>query len=228
MHIGLIGGIGPAATEFYYRGLVKAHKAANRRMNLTIAHADTIEMVRNMENNEAQVQAAIFSDYVVQLKAGGAEAVAVTSLGGHFCIQELEVISQLPIINAIPVLDAHFASMGVKRIGLLGTRAVMSTKLYGGVSSVDVIVPLPEDIETVHTEYITMATSGFATDQQREYFDVAGRKLCQDLGADVVVLAGTDLFLAFGEEDHGYPIIDSAQIHIDAITRASLEGLAIV
>ncbi len=25
MHIGLIGGIGPAATDYYYRGLIKRH-----------------------------------------------------------------------------------------------------------------------------------------------------------------------------------------------------------
>jgi aspartate racemase len=35
MHIGLIGGIGPAATEFYYRHLVRAHASAGRWMELT-------------------------------------------------------------------------------------------------------------------------------------------------------------------------------------------------
>jgi aspartate racemase len=38
MHIGLIGGIGPAATEFYYRNLVRAHVAANCVLDLTIVH----------------------------------------------------------------------------------------------------------------------------------------------------------------------------------------------
>jgi hypothetical protein len=37
--------------------------------------------------------------------AVGAEAVAVTSMGGHFCIRELEAISPLPILNAIPAVD---------------------------------------------------------------------------------------------------------------------------
>ena len=46
MHIGLIGGIGPAATEFYYRNLVRAHAAANRAMELTIVHADMRDLFR--------------------------------------------------------------------------------------------------------------------------------------------------------------------------------------
>ena len=40
MHIGLIGGIGPAATDFYYRGLIDRHRAAGIPLECTIAHAD--------------------------------------------------------------------------------------------------------------------------------------------------------------------------------------------
>lgn len=225
MHIGLIGGIGPAATEYYYRGLVKAHNIANRKMKLTIAHADTFEMVSNMEKNKTQTQAKIFADHVRQLSAGGAEAVAVTSLGGHFCIEELESITTLPIINAIPALNSHLATEGISKVALLGTQAVMSTKLYGGISSADVITPPTKEAEIVHRQYIAMATSGMATDEQRAFFHEAGRKLCQEQGADAVALAGTDLFLAFGEADHGYPLIDCAKVHIDAITHVSIKGL---
>ena len=47
MHIGLIGGIGPSATEFYYRGPCDAFDATNKVMNLTIVHVDNHEIVRN-------------------------------------------------------------------------------------------------------------------------------------------------------------------------------------
>ncbi|MBM4442052.1 MAG: hypothetical protein FJ027_16675 [Candidatus Rokubacteria bacterium] len=35
MHLGLIGGIGPAATLFYYRHLARAHAVAGRPLDLT-------------------------------------------------------------------------------------------------------------------------------------------------------------------------------------------------
>jgi aspartate/glutamate racemase len=44
MHIGLIGGIGPAATEFYCLALVKLYAQAERRLELTIANADAREL----------------------------------------------------------------------------------------------------------------------------------------------------------------------------------------
>jgi aspartate racemase len=220
MHIGLIGGIGPAATEFYYRALIRSHAAAGHRLDLTIAHADVQEMVRNMDAGQPAAQAAVFARYIDQLKAAGCDVAALTSMGGHFCIRELEKLSSLPLINAIPEMDRHFASLGVRCVGVLGSRAVMESKLYG-VSSVEVIAPSPDELPTAHATYVAMAMAGAATDQQRQYFELAGRKLLQ-AGAEVVVLGGTDLFLAFEGRAPDYPIVDSALVHAEAITRVSL------
>ena len=49
MQISLIGGIGPAATGFYYRALVRFYASANRRLQLTIANADAMEIVSHLE-----------------------------------------------------------------------------------------------------------------------------------------------------------------------------------
>src|SRR5499426_1778972 len=103
MHIGLIGGIGPAATEFYYRNLVRAHDAAGRAMELTIVHAEVRDLIRNMNDGAPDKQAEIFLRLTRRLQAAGAEAVAVTSIAGHFCVRKLEALSPLPVINAIPV-----------------------------------------------------------------------------------------------------------------------------
>src|SRR5690554_5554321 len=102
MHIGLIGGIGPAATDFYYRGLIERHVAAGVPLDLTIAHADVREMSRNLANRDPEAQAAVFARLLDCLKGAGAEAAAVTSMGGHFCINELRAMSPLPLIEAMP------------------------------------------------------------------------------------------------------------------------------
>jgi len=222
MHLGLIGGIGPAATEFYYRGLVKAHAAAGKTMDLTIVHADTPTLLNNLALGAAKTQAEIFLGFVERLQAAGADVAVVTSLAGHFCIKELEQISPLPIINAIPALDSYFAQQNITNVGLLGTRSVMESRLYGGISSVKIVMPAGRDLDATHDNYVAMATSGQATDQQREFFLSQGQKMCQEQGADAIALAGTDLFLAFDGSDCDYPVIDCAQVHIDALMSASL------
>jgi aspartate racemase len=223
MHVGLIGGIGPAATEFYYRGLVRAFAAENRKLDLTIVNAEVRDMTRNMDAGNAQGQAELFAELTGRLKAAGAKAAAVTSMGGHFCIAELKAISPLPLINAIPALDAQFGRMGVKRIGILGSGAVMRSKFYGGVTSVDIVAPQGAELDEVHRRYVAMATAAVATDDDRSFFLEAGRKLVAGQGADVVVLSGTDLFLAFDGASPGYRVADAAEIHIGAIVRAAMQ-----
>ena len=88
MHIGLIGGIGPAATEHYYRGLIDRYAASGGSPDLTIVQADVRDLVRNLANQDAKRQADIFARLVERLVAAGADAAAVTSMGGHFCIRE--------------------------------------------------------------------------------------------------------------------------------------------
>ena len=60
MHIGLIGGIGPAATDLYYRGLVDAMKALKADLEMTIVHADAPTLVRHFEARQPDAQAAIY------------------------------------------------------------------------------------------------------------------------------------------------------------------------
>ena len=59
MHIGLIGGIGPAATDFYYRRLISTFASKKAALELTIVHADTPTLLGNLANNDAATQVAI-------------------------------------------------------------------------------------------------------------------------------------------------------------------------
>ena len=141
MHIGLIGGIGLAATEYYYRGLVERHARSNTALELTIVHADVRELAKNLATGAAQRQAEVFLHLVRRLAAAGAELAAITSMGGHFCVEELKRISPLPILDAIPEVDAEIRRKNLKRVGILGTQTVMETALYGGIFSAQVVRP---------------------------------------------------------------------------------------
>jgi aspartate racemase len=222
MHIGLIGGIGPAATEHYYRLLVRAHVAAARPLDLTIANAEVADLGRNMAATAPDAQAAIFARLVHRLQAAGATAAAVTSVGGHFCAEQLRALSPLPLISIIPALAAEVARRGLRRVGLLGTRVAMQSRIYGGLSAVEVVVPEGADFDATHEAYVAMAQAAACTDRERDVMFSMGRALVQRHGAEVVILAGTDLFLAFEGRDCGFPTLDSAAVHVDALTRTSL------
>lgn len=224
MHIGLIGGIGPAATEFYYRGLTDRHAQSGTPLELTIANAEVRDLSQNLANKDGPKQAAIFAALIARLKAAGADIAAVTSMGGHFCIDELLQISPLPILNGVPEVDAAVRRGKFKTVGIIGTRMVMETRLYGAMSSATVVVPSGAELEEVHGNYVAMATAGRVTDAQRRLFFAAGERLCRERGAEIVLLGGTDLFLAFHGCDAGFPVFDCADVHVEAIYQASLRA----
>ena len=223
MHIGLIGGIGPAATEFYYRHLARAHAAAGRPMELTIANAEVNDLARNMADDAPERQAAIFARLTERLKRAGAEAVAITSIGGHFCAKHFEPLAVLPILSIIPALNAEFANRGLRRIGMLGTRVAMASRIYGAITTAEMLVPEGDDFEATHEAYVGLAIAGEATEAQRDVLFRIGRDLCRKQGAEAVLLAGTDLFVAFEGRDCGFPTIDGAMVHVQAIARASMQ-----
>ena len=224
MHMGLIGGIGPAATDFYHRGLIERHAASGIPLDLTIAYADVRVMSRNLNDRRPDRQAEIFATLVHRLKAAGAKAAAITSMGGHFCVEELEAISPLPIVNGLPAVDAAIVRGTFRTVGIIGTRTVMDSKLYGRISSADVVTPQGEERDRVHQDYVEMATVGHVDDRQRRTFFEAGRRLCQEQGAEAVLLGGTDLFLAFAGQDCGFPVIDCADLHVDALYARSSQA----
>src|ERR1044072_8391924 len=208
MHIGLIGGIGPAATDFYHRGLIERHHAADIPLELTIAYADVRTMSRNLNEKRPDRQAEIFARLVGRLKGAGAEAAGGTSMGGRF------------FINGLDPVDEAINQRKLGKVGIIGTRVVMASKLYGKITKAEVIAPEGEEFERVQQCYGDMASIGRVTDEQRRTFFEAGRRLA-GRGAEAVLLGGTDLFLAFTGHDCGFPIIDCADVHIDAIYKKS-------
>lgn len=221
MHVGLIGGIGPAATEFYYRHITRVHAREARPLELTMVHAQIADLARNFTSGAREAQAVIFAALARRLQAAGADLVAVTSVAGHFCRHEFEAISPLPVVSIVPAVRAALEARGCRRIGLLGTGVAMTTRVYGELEGFEVLVPSGEDFALVDREYVAMATAAEATDHHRDVFFGAGRELCRR-GADTVLLAGTDLFLAFEGHECGFPTVDCARAHVEAITARSL------
>ena len=221
MHIGLIGGIGPAAASYYYRKLGSAFAQAGIPLELTLAHTDLSLLVENLRAGNAKAQAREFTRLGKRLKAAGAEAIAITSIAAHFCARELGSITPLPIIDGIAAVHDAVARKRLPRVGLLGAAATMESHLFGALPPEALVLPDPLQRREVHDETLATATRGFATEESQHRLQTIGQALC-DKGAEAVVLGGTDLFLAF-DGNAGYPTISAADAHIDAIFRAAVD-----
>lgn len=221
MHIGLIGGIGPAATDLYYRNLVRSSAARGIALEMTIAHADAPTLVSNFNTKDHDAQAAIYRRLTERLATAGAGCVAVTSIGGHFCIDAFKAVSPLPVIDMLDSVPRRLAELGHRRVGILGTNTVMETGMYGRLDAFEVVPPPPARLQEVHDAYLAVAIPGKCTPDQRALFFEMGRGMVADHGAEVVLLAGTDLFLAFDDHECGFDVLDCALMHVEDIVDAA-------
>lgn len=214
MRIGLITGLGPAATVAYYQRLTQVVAERGCRLDLIMIEANIREVLANNLAGRAQEQAAIFADLLHRLHAAGAEMASITAIGPHFCWNETLALSPLPLVSAIAPLDAYCRDHGYGRVGLLGTARAMQTRLFGQMAQTEVLVP--DTLELAGKAYQDMAVAGRCDAATRRLLFRTGAALMAR-GAEAVALAGTDLLLAFDGRDPGFPVIDALAIHADLL-----------
>lgn len=72
MHIGLVGGIGVAASVVYYQRLAAAMEAKGAKLRMTLSHGDIHTLIKNNLADIRAPQARIFADQIAELKSAGA------------------------------------------------------------------------------------------------------------------------------------------------------------
>jgi aspartate racemase len=132
-------------------------------------------------------------------------------------------VSPLPVIDLLVEVDRVVAERGYRRLGLIGTRVVMESGFYGAIRRAEIVAPPGNLLDEVHDAYVSMAASGIVTDAQRSVLFQAGKALVEVQRVEAVMLAGTDLALAFAGQDPGFATLDCARVHAAAIARAAMQ-----
>lgn len=220
--LGLIGGLGPGATVHYYQQLVAAHEQRGRTLRLLIAHADIKRVYALVTAKDLDGLARYLAGLSAETAAGGAELTAIVAATPHICASQLGAISPLPLIDMLAEVRQAVNARGLKRVALLGTRFTIETRLFGCLEGIETIMPEAGQIETIqdlYKEFVEGRGSDVKTDELRR---IARAFVSRD-GAQSVLIAGTDLSNVFTEANAGFPMIDCARVHIDAIVRRLLD-----
>ena len=214
MHIGLIGSIAPAAPDFYYRSLVKKSMSKHINLDKTIFHAGATTLVRNLMNDNKDVQVVIYEGLTQRLKNAGADCVAITLIAGYFCIERFKETSALPVVDMLSCIQKEVSKRGYGKIGILGTKPIMESKFYSSITSTEINLTEGNLLEEVHKAYVEMATSDSATDEQKQVLETACNQLINKNKVDAVMLGGTDLALVYNSDNVDFELIDCEEIHV--------------
>jgi aspartate racemase len=221
--IGLVGGLGVGAAVHYYTQIADAHQKAGALLDLVMIHADIPTGMRYVDAGDRPGLAAYLLGFINRLALAGAHFAVIPAVTPHYCIHELNAISPIPIIDIAYPLASALASRSIRRVALFGTRYVMESDFYGLIPGVEFVRPRHEEIEALHGIYVNLAETHTATPEAHARLTTIAQTLCNRDGAEAIIFAGTDLSLLFNESNTGFPAIDCAELHIDAIVEAALQ-----
>ena len=215
--VGVIGGLGVGATVHYYDKITAACKARGVSPDLVIAHADVDygqDLVRAGKLDEL---AGYLASFIRRMARDGAAAAAIPAVTPHICIAQLTKLTPLPLINIVDPIAAELRARKIRRVALFGTTFTMEGSLWGQLADAEIVKPQPDEIAFVGQAYQRILDS-----QKADAGDARSlRRIAADLqrrdGVEAILLAGTDLAVMFDETTAGFPAIDVARLHIDAI-----------
>ena len=221
--IGLVGGLGVGAAIHYYKHLSDAFAARGAQPGLVISHADIGRAYSMVQRGEMNALAAYLNEHLIVLKNAGCDFAAIAAVTPLICAPRLDEIAVLPRIDVFDCVNAELKRRKAKRVAVLGTQFVMQTDMFGRLEDAEIVRPTPSQFELVQSNYLIIARTGGIEHADIEGIRAIGKDLANS-GADAVILAGTELSLAFTEENAGFPALDSGRVHIDAILERAFDA----
>ena len=214
--VGIVGGLGVGATVHYYEKITTACKARGVVPDLAIVHADVDTGQQLIREGKLGELAMYLAGFIDRLARAGARTAVLPAVTPHICIRELTPLLAIPLINIVEVLAAELKRRGTKRIALMGSIFTVQGSLWDQLAGVEITKPQPDEIAFIGAAYQRILDGKTQADDADRLRRIAADLQKRD-GVETILLAGTDLTVMFDEQTAGFPCLDVARLHIDAI-----------
>jgi len=222
--VGIVGGIAPDSTIEYYRQIIASYRAQSKDCNYPAIIINSINLNRMIDlitANELTAVTEYVLDAIEKLARAGVDFAALASNTPHLVFDELRLRSPVPLISIVETACAEAAALGMKRVGLFGTRFTMRASFYPRVfSRAGIEIVLPDDAEQnyIHTHYMDELVNGVFLPETREGLLRIVDQLKERFSVEGIILGGTELPLILRDGAHnGIAFLDTTRIHVKGI-----------
>ncbi len=228
--IGLVGGIGPAATVSYYLGLIegcKQRKGEKVYPEIVIDSLDLEYATHCFETGEYEKSVAYITRSLSDLQAAGAQIAAITANTEHILWDRMKPYFKIPVISIVDAAVEKIVEMRYKRVLVLGTVFTMKSGMYDRVLKERGIVPIhPSDTdkEVIGNLIYPNLENGIVIEADRQQLIELAEKYIVEGNVDAVLLACTEIALAIRPGDLTKPVLDTTTLHIEKILECAVDG----
>ncbi|MGN0711937.1 MAG: aspartate/glutamate racemase family protein [Anaerovoracaceae bacterium] len=196
--LGVIGGMGPLATQLFYKMIIDktdAHCDQEHLNMIILNHASMPDRTTAIKNGEVEeLYNKLWHDAKL-LEAGGADYIAIPCNTSHLLVDRLQKNLKVPIINMIKetALSVYCRYGDNFKIGIWATDGTIQMELYQKeckALGITPVIPTPESQKKVMKIIYDGIKDGNPIDMQ-DFYDV--EKEMEAEGCKCVLMACTEL-----------------------------------
>jgi len=224
--VGVLGGMGPAATVDFYAKLVRSTPARVDQEHLrTLIWSDPTIPDRTAALLHGGTDPTPWLVAGAQmLRTAGAGVIAVPCNTAHAFLSTLRTEVPVPFVDMIEetVLTIRSTYPEARKVGLLSTTGTQASRLYHDAlcrHGLEPVVPGAVSQRTLVMAAIERVKAGTVDDRTRELAADSARELVA-AGAEVVVAGCTELPIALAGAEVPAPVVDPTQVLAEAVVRA--------
>ena len=226
--VGILGGMGPAATVDLLQRIIEATPAADDRDHIRVLIDNNPKVPSRIEaliEGKGESPAPALTAMARGLHAQGADFLAIACNTAHHYHAAIAAAVPLPVLDVVAIA-ARELSVGAgapRRVGILASTALQLVDLYGPRFGEAGLVPLyPEGARQEELMALIRAVkAGAGTDAAA--FSAAAEDVSSQ-GADVLLIACTELSVLSGALEAERPVFDAAQLLAEAIVHEARVG----
>lgn len=226
--LGLVGGISWVSTVDYYRFI---NEGINQKLGgldfaeLLIYSINFNEFQKNNTAGNWEASYNLLLNAAQSLKNGGVDAIILCANTAHIMADRLEAELKLPLINVIAATADEILKLGLKKVGLLGTKFTMEMDFYKDKLTqlgVQAIIPnKQEDRDFIQATLRDELGKGILKAETKAAYIAIMNELIEQ-GAEGIILGCTEIPLFISQRDVSVPVFDTTKIHSQAAIKYAL------
>jgi len=226
--VGVLGGMGPAATADFYRKLVEATPATTDQQHLqVVVWSDPTIPDRTAALLDGGTDPSPWLRHGLHvLTWAGADLIAVPCNTAHAFLSPAGGRTGVPVVHMIDQAVRAVAELTppVRRVGLLATTGTVRAGLYQdwlGRAGLAAVLPTDDEQESLVAAAIRAVKAGDRGARVAAALGSAGASLARR-GAQVIIAGCTEIPLVLGERCGPVPVIDPTRVLARAVVAAAL------
>jgi len=226
--IGMIGGFSPESTLDYYRLLIETYRKEakdGRNPEIIIYSMDINILFSLIEKKQWTELVNWLVDGIEVLHKAGADFGFISANTPHVAFERVNEVSSIPLISIIEETSHYIKALGLKKVGLLGTKFVMQNNFFEKVLNKDditILVPDEKEQEYIHYKLITEIQSGKFLNETRKALIAIVKRMINENSIEGVILGCTELPLILTKDEFGIPFLNTSKIHVESIIKYCL------